>query len=313
MVESRRPWLGQALHIQSGVSTVLIGGVSLAALLGVTFGLGVQVAVLLAGLVVIGVPHGAFDHFVARPVLQRHLGRAWSVVFVAAYLGLAGLVGLGWIWAPQATLAVFLAATVLHFGLGDAEDGLAPAGVPRRLVVLVYGLLPVLLPVALHAHDAATVLAAMAKMSPDALEPLLHATCWLLPGWAAGFIWVTRTRLREHTGVAERLATAAGFVFLPPLLAFGLYFSLGHSVRHVLRLGAWHDPHHPVSALSWIGQVIAPAAITCAVGLACFAMVDTNVITGLIAPAFRVIASLTLPHMIVTSWLDPQRPADQNP
>ncbi len=311
MAEDRRPWLGQALHVQSGVSTILVGSLSLAAMMGMTFGLGLQVAVLLAGLVLIGVPHGAFDHLVARPVLERRLGRSWSVIFVTAYLALAGLVLLAWMWVPQTTLVVFLAATVVHFGLGDAEDGLAPDGVPRLVVVLTYGMLPVLLPVAFHAADAAPVLAAMAKMPTDTLEPLLRATQWLVPVWLAAFIWVTRTRLREHRGVAERLTTAAGFLLLPPLLAFGLYFSIGHAMRHVLRLGAWHSPYSQATAFRWIGRVMVPACILCAFGLAGLALVEANVITGLLAPAFRIIAALTLPHMIVTSWLDPRGPGDR--
>lgn len=309
MVEHRRPWLGRALHLQSGASVVVVGCFSLAALMGVEFGLGLQAAVLLVGLVLIGVPHGAFDYFVARPVLEARLGSAWSVIFVTVYLGLAGVVWLGWMWVPQVTLALFLAATVLHFGLGDTEDGLAPAGVPPLIVVLTYGLLPVLLAISLHADAAAPVLAAMAGMSVDSLTPVLVDTRWLLPLWVLAFIWVTRARLGEHCGVAERLTTVAGFVLLPPLLAFGLYFSVGHSVRHVLRLGAWHAPYDGAMARRWLGRVIVPAGMICAAGLGGMALVDADVITGLIAPAFRMIAALTLPHMIVTAWLNHQAPA----
>lgn len=306
MAEARRPWLGQALNIQSGVSTILIASFSLAALMGVDFGLGLQVCILLAGLVLIGIPHGAFDHFVARAVLEHRLGRAWSVVFVAAYLSLAGLVWLAWVWVPQATLAVFLAGTVLHFGLGDTEDGLAPLGVPRGIVVLAYGLLPVLLPIAFHSREAAMVLAAMARMSPDDIELWLRATKWLVPCWILAFGWIAGVQWREGGAVAERFATMAAFVLLPPLIAFALYFAIGHSARHVLRLAAWHSPYRQAAAFRWVARVLIPAGIASAVGIAGFALVDPNVITGLLAPSFQVIAALTLPHMIVTSWLDPK-------
>ncbi|MBT2557228.1 hypothetical protein J7E24_05490 [Hymenobacter sp. ISL-91] len=68
--------------------------------------------VLLGGMVVLGVAHGACDQFVVpatHPVLARSRGRYWAG-FLAGYLGLAAAVGLLWWWQP-------VAAVVLFFGL----------------------------------------------------------------------------------------------------------------------------------------------------------------------------------------------------
>ncbi len=303
MATPGRRWLGPALRVQSWVATALMAGFCLAALVGVPFGLGVQVGVLLAGIVVVGFPHGAFDHLVARPRLER-LGRGWWVPFGVGYLGLAGLVWLAWMAAPGLTLAGFLAASVLHFGLGDVEDGLAPAGVPRVVTVLAYGGLPLLLPMALHPGAAAPVLAALAEVPVSTMQGVLSGTVWLLPPWIAAFVWTLLEARRERRGIAERLATAAGFALLPPLLAFGLYFGAGHSVRHVLRLGAWHDARNQAAAARWLARVMLPAGLACAAGLGALALLGQDVTAGVLAPLFRVIAALTLPHMVVTAWLE---------
>ncbi len=303
MATAGRRWLGPALRLQSRVATGLMAAFCLAALLGVPFGLAAQVGVLLAGIVVVGVPHGAFDHLVARRRLER-LGRWWWAPFGVGYLGLAGLVWLAWMAAPGLTLAGFLAASVLHFGLGDVEDGLAPAGVPRAVAVLAYGGLPLLLPMALHPAASAPVLAALAEAPVSTMQGVLSGTVWLLPPWAAAFAWTLIEARRERRGVAERLATAAGFALLPPLLAFGLYFGAGHSVRHVLRLGAWRDARDPVAAARWLARVMLPAGLACAAGLGALALLGQDVTAGVLAPMFRVIAALTLPHMVVTAWLD---------
>ena len=303
MAASGRRWLGPALRWQSRVATALMAGFCLAALLGVPFGLGAQVGVLLAGIVMVGVPHGAFDHLVAQPRLER-LGRWWWAPFGVGYLGLAGLVWLAWMAAPGVTLAGFLAASVLHFGLGDVEDGLAPAGVPRAVAVLAYGGLPLLLPMALHPGAAAPVLAALAEVPAPTMQGVLSGTAWLLPPWIAAFAWTLIEARRERRGVAERLATAAGFALLPPLLAFGLYFGAGHSVRHVLRLGAWHNARDPAAAARWLARVMLPAGVACAAGLGGLALLGQDVVAGVLVPLFRVIAALTLPHMVVTAWLD---------
>lgn len=304
MAESPRSWLRQSLYWQSVFVSGLIGGFCVLALVGIQFSLIVQIVILLGGMVVTGFPHGAFDHLVARSILAGPLGRRWWVLFVLLYCGLAGVVCLAWVWVPAITLLVFLSATVLHFGLGDIDDGLAPSGVPRMVTVLTYGGLPVLLPLAFHSSEAAPTLAAMAGMTTEVLLPMLSAARWLLPLWITGFIWVATARLSEHTGIVERSVMVCGFLLLPPLLAFGLYFGFGHSVRHVLRVGAWYDPYRPRVAAYWAMQVIIPASIFCSIGIVSLSLINPDITTGLIAPVFQIIAALTFPHMIVTSLLN---------
>lgn len=305
MAELHHCWLASALRLQSAIATAGVSAFCALAVIGLHFDMELQLAVLLTGIVLVGFPHGAFDHLVARPVLLPRFGGLWWLPFFLGYLGLAGVVGLGWMLVPATTLALFLAGSVLHFGLGDTEDGLIPHGVPRWLGIATYGALPIVLPIALHPADAAPVLAAMAGWEPAAMQQLLSVAVWILPAWGGAFAWIIVAAWRDRCGVLERLATAAGFVLLPPVLAFGLYFGLGHSVRHVLRLGAWRDAGQPGVAARWASTVMLPASAACAAGIMALLWLDDDTTTGLLAPAFRIIAALTLPHMIVTSWLEP--------
>ena len=70
-------------------------------------------------MVVVGLPHGAFDGGIAQ-----HLGysRTWRAMcrFILVYLGLAGGVVAFWIWQPGLALALFLLISAVHFGYGDA-------------------------------------------------------------------------------------------------------------------------------------------------------------------------------------------------
>ena len=303
MVASSHSWLNPALQAQTRGAALLLALFCAAAVAGVQFGIAAQLAVLLGGMVLVGVPHGAFDHLVARPVLAPRLGPAWWVPFGAGYVGLAALVGLAWWVAPALTLAGFLAASVVHFGLGDVEDGLAPRAVPRWLAVLVYGTAPVLLPIAIHPDAAAPVLAGLAGMSVPAMVVALHPVAWVLPVWGLAFAWVLWAAWQEGLGVAERLLTAATFVLLPPLLAFGLYFTAGHAMRHVLRLGAWYAPSDGRRATRWLLRTIVPWAGATAIAGAALAWRGEDLTAAVLVPAFRAIAALTLPHMVVTAWL----------
>lgn len=303
MDATRHRWLIPALEQHSLMARLVIGGFVLLAIFGVRFSLMQQIGVLLAGIILVGFPHGAFDHLVARPVLAPRLGRFWWGPFGAGYLGLAGLVWAAWILAPLPTLVLFLAVSVLHFGLGDTEDTLDGEPVPRWMAVLIVGAVPVLLPVAFHPEQAAPLLGRIGDVAEPAMAQALSHSIWLVPVWTAGFVRLCWAGGQRGADLRLLAVTATCFGVLPPLLAFGLYFGLVHSPRHLLRLGAWHDPWDRYRAAIWAARVVGPAGIFCALGIGGLALAAPDLSIGLLVPAFRVIAALTLPHMIVTAWL----------
>jgi Brp/Blh family beta-carotene 15,15'-monooxygenase len=307
MAATGRRWLNPALRAQSATACVVTAGFCAAAACDVRFGVPAQLAVLLGGIVVIGFPHGAFDHLVARPILSARLGKWWWLPFSIGYFGLTGAVLLAWMIAPAVTLAGFLAASIVHFGLGDAEDGRAPKSIPRLAALVINGALPVLLPATLHPADAAPVLAALGGVPVPAMMRVLAAGVWLVPVWLAAFAWLCIAGGRNQPGLLERVLSAIGFIVLPPLLAFALYFTFGHSIRHLLRLGAWHDDRNFPAALRWTLLTVVPASLFCAAGIAGLFFLDVRTSSDLLVPVFRVIAALTLPHMIVTSWLEREK------
>ncbi len=297
-------WLERTLRWQGLIASLTIAGFMLLSACGLRLDLKMQVGVLLAGIVLVGFPHGAFDHLVAKPILAPRLGRFWWVAFGLAYVGLAGLVWLAWIFAPLATLVLFLAGSILHFGLGDIEDSdLTTRTVPRWVAVITYGVSPILLPVAFHPSQAGPVLAAIGGVTERAMVTTLSHSMWLVPLWCVAFIWVCKSGRPQGARTFIPAVTAAGFVLLPPLLAFGLYFGLVHSPRHLLRLGAWHDPCDPRQAMQWAARVVVPASLICAFGIVGIALATQGALIGMLVPIFRIIAALTLPHMIVTAWL----------
>lgn len=284
-------------------SYVVAGFIAIAAL-GLHFSLFFQISTLLLGIVLVGFPHGAFDHLVARPVLAPRLGRFWWGPFGVCYLGLAGVVLLSWMVAPLLTLILFLAGSVLHFGLGDTENKPVKDTTPRWVAILVYGTLPVLFPVAFHPTETAPLLAAIGGVAESSMESALSHIIWLMPLWGIAFAWVCWDRRTQRIDVAEVIVAACGFVVLPPILMFGLYFGLIHSPEHLLRLGAWHDPRNLHQAARWVARILVPVSFVCVVGLAVLALTVNDQAAGLLVPTFQIIAALTLPHMIVTSWLN---------
>jgi len=89
--------------------------------------------VALAAIVIIGLPHGAFDGAVALALgygqtLKSMLG------FVFTYVAISLLVVLFWLAFPVLALLLFLAISAVHFGIGDSQSG--------RFCIAVFKALP---------------------------------------------------------------------------------------------------------------------------------------------------------------------------
>lgn len=277
------------------------GRVLVAAALALTGALPEGPAWLLALLAVIllGVPHGALDGEVARPLLRPRLGRAWFIVFAAPYLALSALVLLAWHVAPLPTLAAFLACSALHFGAEDAgPDGAA-------VEVAVRGGLPIAAPVLLQSEATARFLGVVAGV------PMAH-----LPGWlvVASWAWLAlaiawgaslllRRRGRAPMGaLVEPGLLAALFAALPPLSAFAIYFVCLHAPRHVAALAA-----HPIRAprvhdsRSAVLRSLPVTALTLLIGAALWPFYAGPAPERLLALTLQGLAALTLPHLLLNA------------
>ncbi|SFL54573.1 Brp/Blh family beta-carotene 15,15'-dioxygenase [Methylobacterium pseudosasicola] len=182
--------------------------------------------VALTVVIVLGVPHGALDGAVAAPLLRPRYGRLWFAVFAVPYLGLSALVLLAWQVAPLATLAGFLALSVLHFGEEDAGPG-------RRVEALVRGGLPIALPALLRPDETAGLFAVVSRVPMPQLPVWWAAAAWV---WlAVTAVWLL-TGQRRAGVLIEMALLALAFWILPPLTAFTLYFVGLHGPRHVRAL-----------------------------------------------------------------------------
>ena len=82
------------------------------------FPVGAVLALLVA---LIGLPHGAGDHRLARSRFEPFLGPGWWGVFLVGYLAIAAAVVLGWVVTPAATIILFFFASAWHFGQEEPD------------------------------------------------------------------------------------------------------------------------------------------------------------------------------------------------
>lgn len=250
-----------------------------------------QWTVVLAAVVLLGVPHGALDGEIARPLLRPRFGWAWFGVFALPYLGLSACVLAAWRIAPMATLGAFLAGSAWHFG--REED----AG-PNPLEALARGGLPIALPVLLHPAATAEVLGTVA------LTPLTRLPEWLFAGvalWCVAALWWTARMVAagRWQALTEPGLLAMLFVALPPLPAFAIYFVCIHAPRHTAAL--LDDPRAPrvVDMRAAILRSLPTTALTVAIGAALWRWFPGTPSERLLALTIQGLAALTLPHVIL--------------
>jgi len=278
--------------------------------------------VLLIGLVVLGLAHGACDQLVLPAVGQvKGSQRTYLLKFVLAYLGLAVLAGLGWRHWPGATISLFLLLTVWHWGSADAPT--QPGQLRLWLLhSILRGSLLFAVPArwwpieVMHSVNGLLVFAGAAALKAAWFEVVRGL--WPLVGIGHLVLWGYYAKQQQsqrwHTDVWEVLLLTSLFVSLPPLLALGVYFIFWHSLQHMLRLNrvfgyattrsermTWASLGKEVAFFIRRASPILVVSLVVPAGLYMVLPPKLAALDTLLGIAVMTAAILTLPHALLVS------------
>jgi Brp/Blh family beta-carotene 15,15'-monooxygenase len=250
--------------------------------------------VALLFVVLIGLPHGAFDGAIAN-----HLGAGRSFAtrakFIASYCAAAALVIAIWIMFPAVTLALFLIISMIHFGRGDAS---AKSGPVFMTQVLLHGGLPIFGIIYFQQSSVIPLFDALTNGASD-LAILISKIMVPLLGLMAGLYGLMAFRdasLRAR--FAEFILLAVVIAILPPLVSFALYFCIIHTGRHMRRI--WHVLASTISPKGLYRQAAGFTLASWLVGGAAFLWLENGDLdAALLQVVFIGLAALTVPHMIL--------------
>jgi len=250
--------------------------------------------VALLFVVLIGLPHGAFDGAIAN-----HLGAgrsfATTAKFIASYCAAAALVIAIWIMFPAVTLALFLIISMIHFGRGDAS---AKSGPVFMTQVLLHGGLPIFGIIYFQQSSVIPLFDALTNGASD-LAILISKIMVPLLGLMAGLYGLMAFRdasLRAR--FAEFILLAVVIAILPPLVSFALYFCIIHTGRHMRRI--WHVLASTISPKGLYRQAAGFTLASWLVGGAAFLWLEIGDLdAALLQVVFIGLAALTVPHMIL--------------
>jgi Brp/Blh family beta-carotene 15,15'-monooxygenase len=272
---------------------------------------GWHLTLLVILLAVVGIPHGALDYALAKQFLRPRLGPGWVIHFLAAYTLVMAAVLVFWWIHPTASFVAFLALTLYHFGSGDRLATPATPIVIRFAEVLARGGLLLTLPTAFNRQE---VLQLFSYLIP---EPAAGSLVSMLIGSMPLFLvcllvcisWSSIQFIRCQevlflVQAVELAVLAALFIFLPALLAFGVYFNFLHAVRHMLCLSTGAEAGSAAAAVAGMIRLALPlTAATLVLGGTVYYLLsgvsfDTPMLVRVI---FIGIAGMTYPHALVVA------------
>jgi len=165
---------------------------------------------LIVGLVVVGIPHGAIDHLLDTGNWEFKK----APVFILKYLSLSALMGAIWFFFPPLALLVFLAFSSWHFGQTDGKQwNFSP------VISFAWGCSVLFYIMGTHLSESNSILLSMASIALP-----VHCPVWAMLPWLLWAIYRKQSSL-VLTVVWLMLSSQVSL-----LLAFGLYFIGQHSL-----------------------------------------------------------------------------------
>jgi Brp/Blh family beta-carotene 15,15'-monooxygenase len=285
---------------------------------------------LAVSVLLLGLPHGAVDWTALPRAAVGQLDARWVGVVLAVYIAAGGAYAAGWFLAPVGAAVAFVALTWLHWGQGELYPLVTLLGADhlatrwrRALTVVVRGGIPMLVPlVAFPGRYRAVVDSFVAPFgSRVSAWPGPTARLALAVGFAALTLGTLAVGYRAATDrrawavdAGETVLLWAFFLVVPPVLAVGVYFCCWHATRHIARVLAL-DPAATAALdrgrlVPALGRFAREAALPTAGALALAWALWTATpdpsptVEGVAAVYLVTIAVVTLPHVVVVTWLD---------
>lgn len=249
-------------------------------------------AMLAAGLLLLGLPHGAVDHILLKP-------RNSSLpVFIIKYLLLMGLYFYFWQLFPLWSLLFFISYSAFHFGESEyQEEGQKIVFPGYYVLAFLYGLSILSFIIFSHPDESMEVISQLisTQVSPTSVAAVM-AYAIPLSLLSVAYILLHGLFSKKNNTPGLLLILVLGLL-VPLYFAFGLYFILHHS--HI----AWK---HLQSGLNLTAQRLykkaAPYTIGAVLFLALLLILSATQLirlNDLMGTFFVFLACISLPHFIL--------------
>lgn len=294
-------------HIPFLILCVITLLIILPYILGVNVPVWFELSVFAFFVIITGIPHGAVDHIVAAGVYNLEQTKKDRIRFYGIYLITMLALGVVWILSPILGFAIFIVISVYHFGQGDLSW--LTGSMSRTASTLLYtsrGLFLIGLPVLLHADITFPIIEAAVRRDLGDVGLLIR-----YGGVLSGLLVIQHLFFlffipKTAPGTVFKefiLVILLGLLFYAahPLVSFGVYFGLWHSLNHFYELRDHLKEGNQSFRFFSLYKKTIPFTLISFAGLAILWLIQgaIGIENQMISLLFILISVLTLPHMLL--------------
>ncbi|MDB3924905.1 Brp/Blh family beta-carotene 15,15'-dioxygenase [Candidatus Pelagibacter sp.] len=264
-------------------------------------------------ILVIGVSHGSLDHIKGKRLLKIFDIKN-VLFFYVSYILLAIFIILFWVLLPAISLLLFLVVASYHFGKEDTQFLTTNNNLINQLLFFFKGSLIILAPMFFHFDETVTIYKFL-LVEDEAFYTILdyiETNKILLIGivlstLSSVLLFIKEFEIKKFVIFLDYFSIIILNYYLPPLVAFTLYFCFLHSLRHTITLIFEIDNFDFDNGLIKFLKKALPLTILTAV-FCVISLFFLNNIYDLNSSILKVIfiglASLTFPHILLEYLLE---------
>jgi Brp/Blh family beta-carotene 15,15'-monooxygenase len=193
-------------------------------------------------ILVIGVSHGSLDHIKGKRLLKIFDIKN-VLFFYVSYILLAIFIILSWVLLPAISLLLFLVVASYHFGKEDTQFLTTNNNLINQLLFFFKGSLIILAPMFFHFDETVTIYKFL-LVEDEAFYTILdyiETNKILLIGivlstLSSVLLFIKEFEIKKFVIFLDYFSIIILNYYLPPLVAFTLYFCFLHSLRHTITL-----------------------------------------------------------------------------
>ncbi len=244
----------------------------------------------------IGLPHGSFDGAIAS--LVGFSNRVQFSQFLFYYLTLFFLVILFWLYFPIIALTIFIAMTVIHFGLCDWTNFKITKY--KYSISFTYGMTIIFGIIFFNEYQSIVIFEYLTNDKIYLIQKYFFVPYILTLLSIIYFIYLSFFEKKLRKGVVEILFLLFIFYLFDPLLSFAIYFCFFHTYKHLKHLikNIYANLRNKkfviystliFTIVSWIGGL----------GVVYYLIENLSLYKSILNVIFIGLAALTLPHMLL--------------
>lgn len=265
-------------------------------------------------IVIIGIPHGANDHFLFFNLFQNRLkeNHKSGLLFYFIYLGLIILYSICWYFTPIFSLSLFLLISFYHFGQSNLYTYPIKSKIIKFISILISGIFVLMTPILAHLETSLPIITSLSqnsKLFEISYEQGRQISVWLglimLNYWL--LLMLTRQVIWKN-GILEIINVIllfALYFYTPLWIGFAVYFTLWHAIPSIEdQINFFKIKRSNYHLGNYIKEIL-PYTLLALLGLVIALELSGEYITQNqgIALLFSFIAVITLPHMIMMDIL----------